>query len=205
MTQQRLVAGVVADGLVDVAEVHRAGVAVDQRDAVEEEAGGEGAEQEVLHRRFLAEQAPAAGQAAEQVEREREHLERHEHREQVAGGGEEHHPADREQQQRVDLGVVEAGGLALGLGARAARPPGRRTPTRRPRRGARRRAARRRARRPGPGPTGTWSGRRPRWCPRSRTGRGRRRRRAAAGRWPRSRRRPAQRPGATKASADWAT
>ena len=73
-------------GLVDRAEVHRAGVAVDQRDAVEEEAGGEGAEQEVLHRGFLAEQAPATGQATEQVEREREHLERHEHREQVTGG-----------------------------------------------------------------------------------------------------------------------
>ena len=104
-------------------ELHRAGVAVDQRDAVEEEAGGEGAEQEVLERRLLAEQPAAAGQAAEQVERQREHLERHEHGEQVVGGREQHHPADREHQQRVDLGVVEAAGrrLALGLGARQRR------------------------------------------------------------------------------------
>ena len=135
------------------AEVHRAGVAVDQRDAVEEEAGGEGAEQEVLHRGLLAEQAPAAGQAAEQVEREREHLERDEHREQVAGRREQHHAADREQQQRVDLGVVEArGGLALGLGAgqRGGLAGERRDA--RPRPGARRRAGRRRGRRPGQAP-----------------------------------------------------
>ena len=101
------------------AELHRAGEAVDQRDAVEEEAGGEGAEQEVLERRLLAQQPPATGQPAEQVEREREHLERHEHREQVVGRGEQHHAEDREHHQREDLGVVEAGrrGLPLRLGA----------------------------------------------------------------------------------------
>ena len=119
--EQGLVAGAVDHGLVDDAEVHRAGVAVDERDAVEEEGGGEGAEEEVLHRRFLAQQAPAPGQATQQVEREREHLESHEHGEQVTGRREEHHPADREQQQRVDLGVVEAGRLPLGLGAREGR------------------------------------------------------------------------------------
>ena len=118
--QQRLVGGVVADRLVDARELHRAGEAVDQRDAVEEEAGGEGAEQEVLERGLLAEQPAAAGQAAEQVERQREHLERHEHGQQVVGGREQHHAADREHRERVDLGVVQALGrrLALGLGAR---------------------------------------------------------------------------------------
>ena len=99
-------------------EVHRAGVAVDQRDAVEEEARGEGAEEEVLHRRLLAQQPAPPREAAQQVERQRQHLEGDEHREQVTGRGEEHHAADREQQQRVDLGVVEAGGGALGVGAR---------------------------------------------------------------------------------------
>ncbi len=60
---------------------------------------------------------------AEQVERQREHLEGDEHREQVAGGGEQQHAADREHQQRVDLGVLDAagGGLPLGLGAREGR------------------------------------------------------------------------------------
>ncbi len=70
---------VVADRLVDRGELHRAGEAVDQRDAVEEEAGGERAEQEVLERGLLAEQPAPAGQPAEQVERQREHLERDEH------------------------------------------------------------------------------------------------------------------------------
>ena len=117
--QQRGVRGVVADRLVDVGELHGAGEAVGQRDAVEEEAGGERAEQEVLECGLLAQQSAPARQAAEQVERQREHLERHEHREQVVGRREEHHAADREHQQRVDLGVVEAPGrrLALGLGA----------------------------------------------------------------------------------------
>ena len=118
--QQRAVAEVVADRLVDGGELHRAGEAVDQGDAVEEEAGREGAEQEVLERRLLAQQPPAPGQPAEQVERQREDLERDEHRQQVVGRREQHHAADGEHQERVDLGVVEAGGrgLALGLGAR---------------------------------------------------------------------------------------
>ena len=106
------------------------GVAVDQRDAVEEEAGREGAEQEVLQRRLLAEQPAAAGQPAQQVERQREHLERHEHRQQVVGRREQHHAADREHHQREDLGVLEAPGrrLAARPRCRAARRPGRRTP-----------------------------------------------------------------------------
>ena len=119
ISSSALVAEVVADRLVDRAVLHRAGEAVGQRDAVQEEAGGERAEQEVLERRLLAEQPAPAGQAAEQVQRQREHLERDEQREQVVGGGEQHHAADREHQQRVDLGVLEAAGgrLALGLGA----------------------------------------------------------------------------------------
>ena len=118
--QQRLVGGVVADRLVDAGELHRAGEAVDQRDAVQEEAGRERAEQEVLERGLLAEQATAPGEPAEQVQRQREHLERDEHGQQVVGRGEQQHAADREHRERVDLGVVQAlgGGLALGLGAR---------------------------------------------------------------------------------------
>ena len=116
--QQGLVGGVVADGVVDLAEVHRAGVAVDERHAVEEEAGGEGTEHEVLERGLLAQQPAPTGEAAQQVQRQRQHLERDEHRQQVARRREQHHAEDREQQQRVDLGVLEAGGAALGLGPR---------------------------------------------------------------------------------------
>ena len=165
--QQRAVADVVADRLVDRRELHRAGVAVEQRDAVEEEAGGERAEQEVLERRLLAEQPAAAGQPAQQVERQREHLERHEHRQQVVGRREQHHAADREHHQRVDLGVVEAAAStpAARPRCRAARRPGRRTRTRRPRGGARRTAARRRARSSRIRPHRNRSGRRPRCAP----------------------------------------
>ena len=62
-------------------------------------------EQEVLQRRLLREQAAAAGQAAQQVQRQREHLERDEHRQQVVGRREQQHAADREHHQRVDLGL----------------------------------------------------------------------------------------------------
>ena len=150
---------------------HRAGVAVEQRDAVEEERRGERAEQEVLQRRLLAEQPAAAGQPAEQVERQREHLERDEHREQVVGRREQQHAADREQQQREDLGLLEAGAVTppLVLGARQRGRPGRRTRHRRRRATARRRAARRRARAAGSCPAGTASGRRRRPRPRRRS------------------------------------
>ena len=55
------------------------GVAVEQRDAEQEERRGERTEQEVLERRLLREQPASAGQAAQQVQRQREHLERDEH------------------------------------------------------------------------------------------------------------------------------
>ena len=81
------------------------GEPVQQRDAEQEERRGERPEQEVLHRGLLRQQATAPGQAGEQVQRQREHLERDEHRQQVAGGGEDHHPAGREQHERVHLGL----------------------------------------------------------------------------------------------------
>ena len=74
----------------------RAGVAVEQGRAVQEEGRGERAEQEVLERRLLGEQPAVPGEPADQVEREREHLQRHEHGQQVVGGREEQHAADRE-------------------------------------------------------------------------------------------------------------
>ena len=72
-------------GLADVAQADAAGGPVDQRQAVEEEGRGEGAEEEVLDRRLLREQAAPAGQPADQVQRQAEHLERDEHDQQVVG------------------------------------------------------------------------------------------------------------------------
>ena len=76
------------------AEVDGAREAVEQRGAVQEERRGERAEQEVLERRLLREQPTSTGQARQQVQRQREHLERDEHREQVGGCREEQHAAD---------------------------------------------------------------------------------------------------------------
>ena len=60
---------------------------------------------------------------AQQVQREREDLQRHEERQQVVGRREDQHAADREQEQREDLGGGEAG-LDGGLLAVAARHGG---------------------------------------------------------------------------------
>jgi hypothetical protein len=117
----------------DVAEPHAADGAVDQGQAVEEEGRRERAQQEVLDGRLLREQPPAAGQAADEVQRETEHLERDEHDEQVVGGDEQHHAADGERGQRVDLGLHPLGGEQLVV----ARAPGR-DGGRRHERGARR-------------------------------------------------------------------
>ncbi len=67
----------------DRRQVDRVGVAVEQRQTVEEERRGERAEQEVLHRGLLRQQPPAPGHAGHQVQRQRQHLERDEHEQQV--------------------------------------------------------------------------------------------------------------------------
>ena len=60
------------------------------------------------------------GQAAHQVQRQREHLERDEHGEQIVGGREQHHAADGEHGQREHLGLGDPGlnGRLLGEAAR---------------------------------------------------------------------------------------
>ena len=56
-----------------------------------------------------AEQATATGEPAQQVQREAEHLQRDEHRQQVVRGGEHEHPQHDEEQERVHLGLLQAG------------------------------------------------------------------------------------------------
>ena len=85
-----------------------AGEAVDEGHAEEEERRRERAEQEVLERRLLRDQPAPAGQPGHQVQRQREDLEGDEHRQQVVGGREEQHAADREHREREDLGASPA-------------------------------------------------------------------------------------------------
>jgi hypothetical protein len=72
-----------AHGPVDLCELDAARVPVDHRDAEQEERRRERAEQEVLDRGLLREQPAPAGQRAEQVQRQREDLQRDEHRQQI--------------------------------------------------------------------------------------------------------------------------
>ena len=80
-------------------QVDRVRVAVEQREAVQEERRRERAEQEVLDRGLLREQPAAPGHAGHQVQRQRQHLERDEHQQQVVRDREDQHAADREQQR----------------------------------------------------------------------------------------------------------
>ena len=124
--QQTLRAGVGRDGRVELREAHAPGVAVEQRDAVEHDGRGQRAEQEVLERRLLAEQATTARHRGQQVQRQREDLDGHEQHQQVVGGDEQHHAEDREHQQREDLRVLAAQALGLALERRARHRGGRR-------------------------------------------------------------------------------
>ena len=150
--QQSVRAGRARRGGGDLGKPHRAGVAVEQREAVEEERRRERAEQEVLDRRLLREQPASAGQPAHQVQRQAEHLERDEHRQQVVGRDEGHHPAEREQRERDDLGLhrrrlVRRAVGPLGRKVTAAVTTVARRRRGRPRRRRRRRPARRSGRR----------------------------------------------------------
>ena len=96
----------------DLGELGVAGLAVDQRHAEEQEARGEAAEQQVLQRRLLRARLVAA-EAAEDVQRDREQLDRQEDDHQAARAGEEHHPGGGGEDQRVVLAVVQAAAVEV--------------------------------------------------------------------------------------------
>ena len=111
----------VAQRVIDRREGEGARIAVEQRGAVDEERRGERAQQEVLQRRFLGQQPASPGQAAEQVERQRQDLQRDEHGDQVVGRREEHHPATRANSASGNTSVCSD---AAAIASRSARVPG---------------------------------------------------------------------------------
>ena len=82
----------------------RAGGAVRPRDAEQEERRRERPQQEVLHRGLV--RVPAPGDAGQDVERQRQDLERQEHQDQVGRGRDQRHPGGGEQDQRVELPAI---------------------------------------------------------------------------------------------------
>ena len=96
--------GRVTEGGANGIQLRGAGDPVDQRDAIEQKRGGEGAQQEILQRGFVV-ALVVAQIAGQDVGRDRGDLEPDEDHDQIVGG---HHQAlsgDGEQQQ----GVVFAG------------------------------------------------------------------------------------------------
>ena len=90
------------DRRADDVEPGGAGDDEGEGDAVEEERAREGAEQEILERGLGPRDARSA-QAGQDVDRQRQHFERQEDDQQVGGRRHQHHPADREERQRVVL------------------------------------------------------------------------------------------------------
>ena len=112
-----------AYGGADAPVVNGTGHPVEQGGSHEEEGGGEGAQYEVLQCRLLAEQPAVAGGGRQDVQRQRDHLQDDEQRDEVAAGSEEHHATQGEQGQGEDLGGGPPGQKGLGL-LGAARPIG---------------------------------------------------------------------------------
>ena len=86
----------------DVGDVGGPGDTVDQGDAVEQEAGGEGAEQEILEASLVGAQLPTE-QAGQDVKGDGEDLETEEDGHQVGPRGHPHRPGGGEEDQRIVL------------------------------------------------------------------------------------------------------
>ena len=100
----------------DRVELHRAGGAVDQRQAVEQRRRADRPDHEVLEP-GLERRAPAQLGGAQHVERDRQQLDADEQRDQVLGAAaSSDHAGDRAEQHRVVLAVA---GLARGARARS--------------------------------------------------------------------------------------
>ena len=93
----------------DVVDVGGSGGAVDHGHAVEEERGGERAEQKILQRRLGAFRG-AAAHAGKNVGRDRRNLQRDEDQHQLDGGRHQHHADGAEENQSV---ILAAGTDAL--------------------------------------------------------------------------------------------
>ena len=89
--------------------------AVDQGDAVQEEAGRERAEQEILHRRLFRPRL-GAGKAGQDVQGDGQHFQADKDGDQLAAGRHQHRAGGGEQHQGVILAVVDALLLNVALG-----------------------------------------------------------------------------------------
>jgi len=85
---------------------------VDEGDAIEKEAGGEGAEEKVLHR-GLAGLDLGAKEARQHVQGERHRLEAQEHHDQIVGPGHDDHARGREEHEDVKLARLHAATLQI--------------------------------------------------------------------------------------------
>ncbi len=90
----------------DLAELERAGDAVQQRHAVQQRARRDGAEHEVLHRGFGGD-AVLPVERDQRVQRQRQQLDAEVHGDQVAGGTEHDNAEQRRQRQHVELALLQ--------------------------------------------------------------------------------------------------
>jgi hypothetical protein len=86
----------------DLREIERARRTVDHRHAVQQQARGQRAEHEVLHRRFRRHDRIAV-KCDQRIGTQRQQFEAEVHRDEAASRNEQHHAERREQQQQVEL------------------------------------------------------------------------------------------------------
>jgi hypothetical protein len=110
--------------LADERQIRGTGSAEDEGDAVQQERGGERADQEVLER-GLRRGAPEAVVARQDVDGDRHHLQPQERDDQVLGGGQEHHAHGGEQHQDVVLRGEQALAIEVAQGVQHRRRRGR--------------------------------------------------------------------------------
>ncbi|EEF93407.1 hypothetical protein CATMIT_01964, partial [Catenibacterium mitsuokai DSM 15897] len=99
----------------DLVEHQAAGGAVDQRQAVQQQARSQRAEHEVLDRRFRGQRAVAVDRD-QRVRAQRQHFQADVDHGQAAGGDQEHHAGDGEQHQHRDFALVQAARAQVGPG-----------------------------------------------------------------------------------------
>ena len=102
------------DPLRDIDQTRAAGGTVDQRDAIQEEAGRNRSQNEVLHRRFSAART-APIHAGQHVNREGHQFDAEEDEHQIPCGREHHHAGGREQHQHRDLRTERRAAMVFGV------------------------------------------------------------------------------------------
>ncbi|MPN11423.1 hypothetical protein SDC9_158724 [bioreactor metagenome] len=104
--QHRAVCRLVVDSLRHAGELERTGGAIHHRHAIQQQAGSQRAQHEILHAGFGGARGIAI-ESNQRIQRERHHLQADVHRQHVVGGDHHHHAQRHQHGQQVILRLVD--------------------------------------------------------------------------------------------------